>query len=306
MKWYLVRRLLLLLPVVWGVSTLVFLLIHFIPGDPVEVMLGETALAADKAALRKELHLDLPLPAQYLAFLRGLAAQDLGRSLFTPRPVWQAVRAALPATVELAGAALTIALLVAVPLGTLAAVKRDTWADRGAMFLALLGVSVPTFVSAPLLVYAFAIVLGILPVSGREGLASLVLPAITLGVGMAAILSRMVRSSLLEVLRQDFITTALAKGLPRWRVVLKHALRPALIPVLTLVGLQLGGLLSGAIITETIFAWPGLGRLAFQAIQSRDYPLVQGCVLLIALTYVLVNLLTDLLYALADPRVRYR
>ncbi len=306
MKRYLVRRLLLLLPVVWGVSTLVFLLIHFIPGDPVEVMLGETALAADKAALRKELHLDLPLPAQYLAFLRGLAVLDLGRSLFSPRPVWDAVRAALPATAELAGAALAIALLVAVPLGTLAAVKRDTWADRGAMFLALLGVSVPTFVSAPLLVYAFAIVLGILPVSGREGLASLVLPAITLGVGMAAILSRMVRSSLLEVLRQDFITTALAKGLPRWRVVLKHALRPALIPVLTLVGLQLGGLLSGAIITETIFAWPGLGRLAFQAIQSRDYPLVQGCVLLIALTYVLVNLLTDLLYALADPRVRYR
>ncbi len=306
MKRYLVRRLLLLLPVVWGVSTLVFLLIHLIPGDPVEVMLGETALAADKAALRKELRLDLPLPAQYLAFLRGLATLDLGRSLFTPRPVWEAVRAALPATAELAVAALAIALCIAVPLGTLAAVKRDTWADRGAMFLALLGVSVPTFVSAPLLVYAFAIVLGILPVSGREGLASLVLPAITLGVGMAAILSRMVRSSLLEVLRQDFITMALAKGLPRRRVVLKHALRPALIPVLTLVGLQLGGLLSGAIITETIFAWPGLGRLAFQAIQSRDYPLVQGCVLAIALTYVLVNLLTDLLYALADPRVRYR
>jgi peptide/nickel transport system permease protein len=306
MKRYLARRLLLTIPVVWGVSTLVFLLIHFIPGDPVEVMLGETALAADKAALRRELRLDLPLPAQYLAFLGGLARLDLGRSLFSPRPVGDAIRAALPATAELAVAALAIALLVAVPLGTLAAVKRDTWLDRGAMLAALLGVSVPNFVLAPLLVLAFAIALGLLPVSGREGLQSLILPAFTLGVGMAGILSRMVRSSLLEVLRQDFITVALAKGLPRRRVLLVHALRPALIPVLTLVGLQLGGLLSGAIITETIFAWPGLGRLAFQAIQSRDYPLVQGCVLVIALTYVLVNLATDLLYALADPRVRYR
>jgi len=303
---YLARRLLLLVPVVWGVSTLVFLLIHCIPGDPVEVMLGETALAADKAALRHELRLDLPLPAQYLAFLRGLARLDLGRSLFSPRPVWDAVRTALPATAELAVAALAVAVLVAVPLGTLAAVRRDTPADRGAMFLALLGVSVPNFVLAPLLVLAFPIALGILPVSGREGFASLVLPAATLGLGMAGILSRMVRSSLLEVLRQDFVTFALAKGIPRRRVVLVHALRPALIPVLTLVGLQFGGLLSGAVITETIFAWPGLGRLAFQAIQSRDYPLVQGCVLVIALTYVLVNLVTDLLYALADPRVRYR
>ncbi|HEY7675627.1 MAG TPA: ABC transporter permease, partial [Candidatus Methylomirabilis sp.] len=281
-------------------------LIHCIPGDPVEVMLGETALAADKAALRHQLRLDLPLPAQYLAFLRGLARLDLGRSLFSPRPVWDAIRAALPATAELALAALAVALLVAVPLGTLAALKRDTPADRGAMFLALLGVSVPNFVLAPLLVLAFPITLGVLPVSGREGFASLVLPAATLGLGMAGILSRMVRSSLLEVLRQDFVTFALAKGLPRRRVVLLHALRPALIPVLTLVGLQLGGLLSGTVITETIFAWPGLGRLAFQAIQSRDYPLVQGCVLVIALTYVLVNLATDLLYALADPRVRYR
>jgi peptide/nickel transport system permease protein len=306
MKRYLARRLLLTIPVVWGVSTLVFLLIHFIPGDPVEVMLGETALAADKAALRRELRLDLPLPAQYLAFLGGLARLDLGRSLFSPRPVGDAIRAALPATAELAVAALAIALLVAVPLGTLAAVKRDTWLDRGAMLAALLGVSVPNFVLAPLLVLAFAIALGLFPVSGREGLQSLILPAFTLGLGMAGILSRMVRSSLLEVLRQDFITVALAKGLPRRRVLLVHALRPALIPVLTLVGLQLGGLLSGAIITETIFAWPGLGRLAFQAIQSRDYPLVQGCVLVIALTYVLVNLATDLLYALADPRVRYR
>ena len=306
MKRYALRRLLLLVPVVWGVSTLVFLLIHLIPGDPVEVMLGETAVAADKDALRKALHLDRPLPAQYLLFLRGLATLDLGRSLFTPRPVWEAIRAALPATAELAAAALVIALAIAIPLGTLAAVKRNTLLDRGAMFLALLGVSLPNFVLAPLLVLVFAIALALLPVSGREGLASLVLPAFTLGVGMAGILSRMVRSSLLEVLGQDFITVALAKGLPRWRVVQRHALRNALIPILTLVGLQLGGLLSGAIITETIYAWPGLGRLAFQAIQSRDFPMVQGCVLVIALTYVLVNLATDLLYALADPRVRYR
>jgi len=305
-KRYLARRLLLLVPVVWGVSTLVFLLIHLIPGDPVEVMLGETALAADKEALRKELRLDLPLGAQYVEFLEGLTTLNLGRSLFTRQPVWDTIRAALPATAQLAVAALAIAVAIALPLGTLAAVKRNTAVDRGAMFLALLGVSTPTFVLAPLLILAFAIGLGVVPVSGRTGPASLVLPALTLGVGMAAILSRMVRSSLLEVLRQDFIVMAFAKGLPRRRVVVRHALRNALIPVLTLLGLQLGGLLSGAIITETIFAWPGLGRLMFQAIQSRDYPLVQGCVLSIALTYVLVNLATDLLYSLVDPRVRHR
>ncbi len=306
MKQYIARRLLLLVPVVWGVSTLVFLLIHLIPGDPVEVMLGETALPVDKEALRRNLRLDLPLGVQYLEFLRGLATLDLGRSLFSPQTVWDAVRSALPATAQLAVAALAIALAIAIPLGTLAAVRHNTLVDRGAMLVALLGVSTPTFVSAPLLILAFAIGLGLLPVSGRASPASLVLPALTLGAGMAAILSRMVRSSLLEVLRQDFITTALAKGLPRRRVVLHHALRNALIPVLTLLGLQLGGLLSGAIITETIFAWPGLGRLLFQAIQSRDYPIVQGCVLSIAFTYVLVNLATDLLYALADPRVRHR
>ena len=306
MKHYIVRRLLLLIPVVWGVSTLVFLLIHLIPGDPIEVMLGETALAVDKEALRRELRLDLPLTQQYLEFLGGLARLNLGRSLFTQQTVWEAIRAALPATAQLALAALAIAVCIAVPLGTLAAVKRNTLVDRGAMLVALLGVSTPTFVLAPLLVLAFAIGLGALPVSGRAGPSSLLLPALTLGVGMAAILSRMVRSSLLEVLRQDFITMAFAKGLPRRRVVLHHALRNALIPVLTLLGLQLGGLLSGAIITETIFAWPGLGRLIFQAIQSRDHPMVQGCVLSIALTYVMVNLATDLLYALVDPRVRHR
>jgi peptide/nickel transport system permease protein len=306
MRQYLARRLVLLVPVVWGVSTLVFLLIHLIPGDPVEVMLGETALAADKEALRKDLRLDLPLGAQYVEFLEGLTTLNLGRSLFTRQPVWDAIRAALPATAQLAVAALAIAVAIALPLGTLAAVKRNTAVDRGAMFVALLGVSTPTFVLAPLLILAFGIGLGVLPVSGRAGPASLVLPALTLGVGMAAILSRMVRSSLLEVLRQDFIVLAFAKGLPRRRVVVRHALRNALIPVLTLLGLQLGGLLSGAIITETIFAWPGLGRLMFQAIQSRDYPLVQGCVLSIALTYVLVNLATDLLYAVVDPRVRHR
>lgn len=306
MKQYITRRVLLLLPVVWGVSTMVFLLIHFIPGDPVEVMLGETALPVDKEALRRTLRLDLPLGVQYLEFLHGLATLDLGRSLFSPQTVWDAVRSALPATAQLALAALAIAVAIAIPLGTLAALRQNTLVDRGAMLVALLGVSMPTFVLAPLLILAFAIGLGLLPVSGRGGLVSLVLPALTLGVGMAAILSRMVRSSLLEVLRQDFITMALAKGLPWRRVVLHHALRNALIPVVTLLGLQLGGLLSGAIITETIFAWPGLGRLLLQAIQSRDFPLVQGCVLCIAFTYVMVNLATDLLYALVDPRVRHR
>ncbi|MEE9522089.1 MAG: nickel ABC transporter permease [candidate division NC10 bacterium] len=302
---FLVRRLLLLVPVAWGVSTLVFLLIHLTPGDPVEVMLGETALPAAKEALRHSLRLDQPLPDQYLQFLQGLVTGDLGMSLFSREPVLTRIVKALPATIELAVAGLAIALIIALPLGILAAVRRDTGLDHGSRFVALLGVSIPNFVLGPLLIIAFAIQLNWLPVSGRGGFPHLVLPALTLGMALAGILSRMVRASLLVVLGQDYIRAARAKGLSERQVILHHGLMAALIPVITIVGLQFGALLAGTIITETIFAWPGLGRLTLEAIQARDYPLVQGCVLVISFGYVIVNAMTDLVYAYVDPRIRY-
>ncbi|MEE8502858.1 MAG: nickel ABC transporter permease [candidate division NC10 bacterium] len=302
---YLLRRLLLLLPVAWGVSTLVFLLIHLTPGDPVEVMLGETALPAAKEALRHSLRLDQPLPEQYLQFLQGLVTGDLGTSLFSREPVLTRIVKALPATIELAVAGLAIALIIALPLGILAAVRRDTGLDHGSRFVALLGVSIPNFVLGPLLILAFAIQLDWLPVSGRGGFSHLVLPALTLGMALAGILSRMVRASLLEVLGQDYIRAARAKGLSERQVILRHSLMAALIPVITILGLQFGALLAGTIITETIFAWPGLGRLTLEAIHARDYPLVQGCVLVISFGYVIVNAMTDMVYAYVDPRIRY-
>lgn len=302
---YLMKRLLLLLPVVWGVSTVVFLLVHLTPGDPVEVMLGETALPAAKEALRRTLHLDRPLAAQYRLFLEGLFTGDLGISLFSREPVSTTVLKALPATVELAVAGLAFALIIALPLGVLAAVKKDSGVDRTSRFAALLGVSIPNFVLGPVLILAFAIELNWLPVSGRGTFAHLILPALTLGMALAGILSRMVRASLLEVLGQEYIRVARAKGLSEGRVILRHGLVASLIPVITVVGLQFGALLSGAIITEIIFAWPGLGRLTLQAIQARDYPLVQGCVLVISFGYVFVNTATDLVYAYVDPRIRY-
>lgn len=305
MRRFLLRRLLLLLPILWGVATLVFLLIHLIPGDPVEIMLGETALPAAKAALRARLRLDLPLFTQYGLFLGGLVRGDLGNSFVTQEGVAGIIRRTLPATIELAAAGLAVALLLALPLGTMAAVFAGRPPDRVFMGAALVGLSVPNFVLGPLLILAFAIGTGLFPVSGREGAASVILPAITLGLALAGILSRMTRASLLEVLTQEFVTAARARGLPERRVILRHALRNAAIPILTVLGLQAGALLSGAIITETIFSWPGLGRLTLQAIQSRDFPLVQGCVLTIAGIYVLVHLATDCLYAWADPRIRY-
>lgn len=302
---YLFRRLLLLFPVVWGVCTSVFLLIHLTPGDPVEVMLGEAALPVAKEALRQTLRLDRPLPEQYLVFLRGLAMGDLGISLFSREPVLTTLLQALPATFELAVAGLLTALAIGFPLGIVAAVKRDTSLDRGGRIFALLGVSIPNFVLGPLLILLFAIWFNWLPVSGRGGLEHLLLPALTLGLALAGTLSRMVRASLLEVLGREYIRVARAKGLSEGRVILRHGLTAALIPVITVVGLQSGALLSGAIITETIFAWPGLGRLTLQAIQARDYPLVQGCVLAISFGYILVNTVTDIVYAYVDPRIRY-
>ncbi len=305
MRRYILRRIGLLVPVVIGVVTMVFLIVHFIPGDPVEIMLGEQAQAVDKETLRRQMGLDKPLHVQYVDFLARLARGDLGRSLHTKRPVLESIVRRLPATLELALAAMVVALVLAIPLGLLSAYKKDTVVDQGSMLFALLGISMPNFWLGPLLIIVFSLKLGWLPVSGRGSLAHIVLPAITLGTAMAAILTRMTRASMLDVIQSDYITTARAKGVRESRVVLKHAFRNALIPVVTIVGLQIGGLLAGSIITETIFAWPGIGRLAIQAINARDYPLVQGCVLVIALGYVLVNFLTDLLYGLIDPRIRY-
>jgi peptide/nickel transport system permease protein len=301
---YLIRRLLLTIPVLVGVATLVFALIHFIPGDPAQAMLGEGASPADVAQLRERLGLDRPLIAQYGSFLRGVLHGDLGVSLRNDQPVTQQILERMPATVELALASMAVAVLIAVPLGIIAAVWRGTFADYIAMTLSLVGISVPNFWLGPLLAIVFAVELGWLPVGGRGTLAHLILPAVTLGAALAAILARMTRASLLEELREPYVLAARAKGVSRARAVLHHALRNSLIPIVTILGLQFGVVLTGAVITETIFAWPGIGRLLIQSISFRDYPLVQGCVLLIAVTYVGVNLITDLTYGFLDPRIR--
>ncbi len=304
MRRYVLRRLAQAAPIALLVATLVFSLIHLIPGDPVEMMLGEGALPSEVESLRRELGLDRPLHTQYLSYLGGLARLDLGRSLHYGEPVARLLLRHYPATIELALASMVVAIAVALPLGILAAYRRNQWVDHLSRFFSLLGVSLPNFWLGPMLILLFAIHLDLFPVSGRSGLASLVLPAITLGTALAGLLTRMVRTSVAEELHKPYLVTARAKGLSRPGAVLRHALRNASIPVVTVVGLQFGALLTGAIITETIFSWPGLGRLLIQAIRLRDYPLVQGGVLAIALTYVLLNLLTDLFYAVLDPRIR--
>ena len=301
---FLVRRILGAALVVAGVVVLVFMLIHFTPGDPVQVMLGESATPADQAALRHALGLDRPLPVQLADYFDNLAHLRLGTSLYSQQPIATILARRIPATAELAGAAALVAVLLAFPLGVIAAVHKDTGWDYGSMGFALLGVSIPNFWMGPLLILFFSVWLGWFPVSGREGFVSLVLPAVTLGTAMAAILSRMVRSSLLEVLGEDYVRTARAKGLSERRVILHHGLRNALLPVITMLGLQLGTLLGGAVITELVFSWPGVGQLLIDAIHRRDYPVVQACVLLISVTYVVVNMLTDFVYAWVDPRVR--
>lgn len=298
------RRLIATVPVVFGVSTLTFLLIHFVPGDPIDVMLGETAAAADKAAMRAELGLDRPLLDQYVSFMTNLARLELGTSFFSRQPVRDEIFARVPATIELTIAAILVAVLVGIPLGVAAAIKRGQWPDRAALVFGLLGISVPNFWLAPMLILVFSIQLGWLPVSERGGIESLVLPSVSLGLALSSILMRMTRASMLEVINEDYIRTARAKGLSWFSLYFKHGLRNALMPVITILGLQFGSLLTGAVITETIFDWPGVGTLFFQSIQQRNYPLVQGCVLFISLTYVLVNLLTDLAYLWANPRLR--
>jgi ABC-type dipeptide/oligopeptide/nickel transport system permease component len=302
---YLLRRLLLTIPVLLGVATLVFSLIHLVPGDPAQSMLGEGASPEEVAKLRHTLGLDRPLLTQYRTFITGVVRGDLGTSFRYGTPVAHEIRDRLFRTLQLAVASMTVAILFAIPLGIAAAVFRGTAIDYAAMTMALVGISMPNFWLGPLLAILFAVQLGWLPVAGTGTVWHLVLPAVTLGGALAAILARMTRASLLEELRELYVLAARARGLSRLRAIVRHAFRNSLIPVVTIVGLQFGAVLTGTIITETIFAWPGVGRLLIQSINFRDYPLVQGCILFISLTYVLMNLLTDLTYGLLDPRIRY-
>jgi ABC-type dipeptide/oligopeptide/nickel transport system permease component len=302
---YISLRLLLAIPALWLIITMVFLLAHVVPGDPVEQMLGAGARAQDVQQLRHALGLDLPVSVQYGRYLAGVLHGNLGESFRFQQPVTQVVLSHYPATLELAVVALLVCAAIGIPAGLIAAEHRDTAADHAAGVFTLLGLSIPNFALGPILILVFSVILGWLPVSGRGGPTHLVLPAITLGAAFAAILTRMVRTSVIEELSSDYVRTARAKGLSEAAVLFRHAFRNALIPILTILGLQFGGLLAGAIITETIFSWPGVGRLTVQAIQARDYPLLQGCILLIAASYVIVNFLTDLACALADPRVRF-
>ncbi len=293
------------MPVALGVASGVFFFIHLLPGDPIDLMLGEMAADANRVALREALHLDEPILKQYGRYMGLLIQGDLGQSFSMKQPVLTVILARYPATLQLSLAALVIALFLAIPLGLLAALRKGTGTDRGILLFSLVGVATPNFLLGPLLILFFSLKMDWLPVSGKAGFSSLVLPALTLGIGMSAILVRMTRSSVLSVIRKEFILTAQAKGIPTRWIIVRHLFRNALMPIITLVGLQFGALLTGSIITETLFSWPGLGRLTISAILSRDYPLVQGCVLVIALTYLMVSLLVDLMYAVVDPRVRY-
>ncbi len=301
---YISLRLAYSLPALWLILTMVFALAHIVPGDPVQQMLGEGATASDLIDLRHALGLDKPVPVQYARYLAGVVRGNLGESFRFQQPVLHVVLEHYPATLELALVALIVCCAIAIPAGMIAAQRRATSADHAIGFFTLLGLSVPNFALGPLLILIFSVLIGWLPVSGRGGVSHLILPAITLGAALAAILTRMVRRSMLEELSSDYVRTARAKGLTERAVLLRHAFRNALIPIITILGLQFGTLLAGTIVTETIFSWPGIGRLAVQAIDARDYPLLQGCILVIAVSYVLVNLLTDLVYAFVDPRVR--
>jgi peptide/nickel transport system permease protein len=305
MTQYIIRRLIQMVPIAFGILTLVFSLIHLIPGDPAIQIAGEGARAEDVVAIRKALGLDQPLWTQYVHYLTHVLRGDLGKSFQTNESVSARIRSHYPATIQLAFGAMLIALLVAFPLGIISAVYRNSWIDNLARFFALIGVSMPSFWFGPLLIIAFAINHHWFPVSGREeGLKSLVLPSLTMGLALAAILTRMIRTSLADELTQLYVTTAVAKGVSRGKAIFRHALKNALIPVITVVALQFGSLLTGAIITEQIFSWPGLGRLLLQSISTRDYPQVQASILVIALTYIFVNFASDLLYGVVDPRIK--
>lgn len=294
-----------IVPVVFGVVLLTFLLVHAVPGDPVEVMIGESASSADRIQLRADLGLDQPIYMQFWVYLNKLAHGDLGVSIHSKKPIVDLLAERLPATAKLALLAISFAILIGLPLGIIAALKVNQWPDILANLFSLSISAMPHFWMGPMLMMVFALWLGLLPVSGMESGAAIVLPALTLGFGLAAILTRMTRASMLEVLHEDFIRTARAKGLTERAVILRHALRAALLPIVTVLGLQLGSLLAGTVITETIFSWDGVGRLLVESIEKRDYPVTQACVLVVALLYVMVNLATDIIYTKIDPRVRF-
>ena len=299
-----IRRLISFCTVVFGVLSLTFLLIHLVPGDPVEVMLGESASLADRDVLRAELGLNQSVSSQFGSYLSRLAHADFGVSIHSKTPIIDLIKTRYPATLKLALLALLIGVGVGVPLGIYAALKAGHWQDLLVTIVSVRLSAMPAFWLGPMLMLIFAVWLGCLPVSGMDSPSSIILPALTLGFGLSAILTRMTRTSLLEVLNDDFIRTARAKGLTERQVILRHALRAALLPIITIVGLQMGSLLAGTVITETIFSWDGIGRLLVESIEKRDYPVTQACVLLVALSYVVVNVLTDLLYRLVDPRIR--
>jgi len=301
---FIFQRVLYTLPVVWLVVSVVFLLIHLVPGDPILQMLGEGAPAADIQATRHAYGFDQSLGQQYLHYWRGVFHGDLGQSVRLNQSVSKLVLQRYPYTLQLTLASLFVAVILSIPAGVRSARRRNQWEDRALSVISLFGLSFPNIALGPILILFFSIKLGWLPVSGAGSFANLVLPALTMGSALAAILTRMVRTSMLEELSQDYIRTARAKGLPERTVVYRHALRNAMIPVITVLGLQFGALLAGAIVTETIFSWPGIGRLTITAIGNRDYYLVQGCILAIGLTYVAVNFLTDFLYSVANPRIR--
>ena len=300
----LMKRLVNFLTVIFGVLLLTFLLIHLVPGDPVEVMLGESANSVDREALRAELGLNQPLVQQFGIYLNNLVHGDLGYSIHTKASIAELIQLRYPATLKLALLSLLIGVFVGIPLGIYSALKAGRWQDIMVTIVSVRLSAMPAFWLGPVLMLIFAVWLGWLPVNGMESGASIILPALTLGFGLSAILTRMTRTSLLEVLNDDYIRTARAKGLRDREVILRHAMRAALLPIITIVGLQMGSLLAGAVITETIFSWDGIGRLLVESIEKRDYPVTQACVLVVALSYVLVNLMTDVMYQLADPRVR--
>ncbi len=312
MSQYILRRLLVLPIVLLGVSVLVFMVLHLVPGNPAQVIAGPDAPPATVAAIEKQLGLDKPLPEQYAIYLNRVLHGDLGRSLRTKRPVLTDVMDALPKTIELAVVAAIITPIIAIPLGVVAAAKRGTPTDSGLMVTSMLGITAPVFAIALGLMWVFGYRLRWFPISGYggpiwtlDGLRSIALPAITLAIGSVATMARLTRSAMLEVLNQDYVRVARAKGLREPIVLLRHGLKNAMLPIITVLGLQVAYLLSGAVVTETVFAWPGVGRLAVYAIQARDFPLVQGTVLVISLLFVLVNLAVDVVYAFIDPRIHY-
>lgn len=293
-----------MIPVLWAVVTLVFLLIHVVPGDPARELVGENATEAQYQAARADLGLDKPLLSQYSDYWKGIFQGKWGENPVTHQKVLDRIRARYPATIKLAIVALLFAIAISIPLGVTAATHRGSLVDSTSTLVALLGISLPSFALGPMLIFVFSVYMGLTPVSGAEETASIILPAVTLGAALSAILTRIVRSSVLEELEEDYVRTARAKGLPESRVIYKHVLKNGMIPVVTILGLQFGVLLAGAIITERVFSWPGIGSLLIDSINERDYKLTQGCILAIASTYVIVNTLTDIVYRFLDPRIK--